>query len=84
MAKPADPPKKKKSKPPAIKARKAKKTPAKPPARKAAERKSTTRKPAAKRVVKKPSARRAPKPKPRKAGYAKKSVKKKKTAAKRR
>jgi HisJ family histidinol phosphate phosphatase len=46
----------------------------KPPARKAAAKKAAT---------KKPAARNAPKPK-RKAGYAKKSVKKKKSAAKRR
>ncbi len=77
-------------------ARKAKKTPArKPPARKAAARASTrkpaARKPAAKKksAPRKSTAKKAPlgragKPKPRQAGYAKKSVKKKKSAAKRR
>jgi hypothetical protein len=39
---------------------------------------------AKKRTVKKPAARSAPKAKPRKVGLVKKSVKKKKTAAKRR
>lgn len=67
----------------------------KAPVRKAAVR-TSTRKPAARKttakknsrlkkaVVKKPASRTAAKPKPRKAGYAKKSVKKKRTAAKRR
>jgi HisJ family histidinol phosphate phosphatase len=57
----------------------------KPAARKAATRKPAARKAAAKKtVVKKPATRSLPKLKPRKAGSLKKSVKKKKTAAKRR
>lgn len=70
---------------PPTKARKAKKAPAKTPARKATGHKLAVRKVAAKkRTVKKPATRSAPKAKPRKPGYVKKSVKKKKIAAKRR
>jgi len=58
--------------------------PAKPNARKSAAKKSSARKPAAKRSGKKPVRRTVPKPKRTKAGYAKKSVKKKKAAPKRR
>jgi len=97
---PATTPKKKAAKTPPVKragagAHKAKKSarprpparraPARPPARKAATRKTHLRKGVTKKTaVKKPVSRTAAKPKPRKAGYAKKSVKKKKTAAKRR
>jgi HisJ family histidinol phosphate phosphatase len=85
LAKPVKPPAKKKGKTPApAKARKAKKTAIKPHARKATGHKAPAHKSAAKKAVKKPVARRVPKPKPRKTGYAKKSVKKKKSAAKRR
>jgi HisJ family histidinol phosphate phosphatase len=55
------------------------------PARKAPTRKSPAKKsPSKKTSVKKPASRSAVKPKPRKAGYVKKSVKKKRSAAKRR
>jgi HisJ family histidinol phosphate phosphatase len=57
----------------------------KAPARTAGAKKSLARKPAAKKAPRKKAPQNvARKPKPRKAGYAKKSVKKKKTAAKRR
>jgi HisJ family histidinol phosphate phosphatase len=88
-------PKQKKSKPAPARARTAKK-----PARKAASRKTASRKlasrkpptrkptarraPAKKKAAKKPASRAIPKTKRGKAGYPKKSVKKKKTAAKRR
>ncbi len=53
--------------------------------RKSTAPKSSTRKPAPKKsAAKKPASRRLAKPKARKAGYAKKSIKKKKSAAKRR
>jgi HisJ family histidinol phosphate phosphatase len=64
----------------------ARKTPARTAARKPAARKATAKKKSTpkKSPAKKAPLRRPSKPKPRKAGYAKKSVKKKKSAAKRR
>ncbi len=100
VVKPPAPPKKKKTavKPPAKRApapkkpaAKPKPAPKKPAAKKSLVKKAASKKPAAKKrpaakksAVKRPAQRKAPKaPRP-KAGYAKKSVKKKKPAAKRR
>jgi HisJ family histidinol phosphate phosphatase len=82
-SKPAHAAKRKAPTPAAPRARKAKtKKAAAPRAAKRAAPKSSPRKPAKKSAAKKPA--RLSKPKPRGAGYAKKSVKKKKPAAKRR
>jgi HisJ family histidinol phosphate phosphatase len=75
---------KKASKPVRRPARAAKPSARKPGARKSAARKPVAGKPAKKTAAKKPASRTLPKPKRHKAGYAKKSVKKKKIAAKRR